>query len=201
MSHLYREKSTAVYKFKDYDADEVKRLMQKTCTVYVGNLSFYTDEEQIWELFSKVLEMYHILKLQCGEVKRITMGLNWTTRTPCGFCFVEYYTRESARDAVKWLNNTKLDERDIRVDWDVGIGLEKRKYGRGKGGGQVRDDYRTNYDPGRGGYGLLAEFTSDSATTGDATGTTDGADFSTATAKRPREEEPAEQEDSKRQKT
>ena len=34
---------------------------------------------------------------------------------------------------------------------------EGRQFGRGKHGGQVRDEYRTDYDPGRGGYGKLVE--------------------------------------------
>jgi nuclear cap-binding protein subunit 2 len=45
----------------------------------VGNLSFYTSEDQIYELFS-----------MCGEVKRVIMGLDRVKKTPCGFCFVEY---------------------------------------------------------------------------------------------------------------
>lgn len=45
----------------------------------MGNLSFYTTEEQIHELFGR-----------CGDVKRIVMGLDKFKKTPCGFCFVEY---------------------------------------------------------------------------------------------------------------
>ena len=48
-------------------------------TLYIGNLSFFTTEEQIHEAFSK-----------CGEVKRVIMGLDRNKRTPCGFAFVEY---------------------------------------------------------------------------------------------------------------
>ena len=47
-------------------------------TVYVGNLSFYTTEAMIHELFGSV-----------GPVKQIIMGLNRFQKTPCGFCFVE----------------------------------------------------------------------------------------------------------------
>lgn len=36
-----------------------------------------------------------------GDVKRIVMGLDKHTLTPCGFCFVVYYTREDAEDCVK----------------------------------------------------------------------------------------------------
>ena len=45
----------------------------------MGNLSFYTTEEQINELFSK-----------CGDIKKTVMGLDKVKKTPCGFCFVEY---------------------------------------------------------------------------------------------------------------
>jgi len=89
---------------------------------------------------------------RCGEIKRIIMGLDKVKKTPCGFCFVEYYTHEDASDCVKYINGTRLDDRIIRTDWDVGF-KDGRQYGRGKTGGQVRDEYRMDYDPGRGGYG------------------------------------------------
>jgi hypothetical protein len=63
-----------------------------------------------------------------------------------------YYTHEDAADCVKYINGTRLDDRIIRTDWDVGF-KDGRQYGRGKTGGQVRDEYRVDYDPGRGGYG------------------------------------------------
>merc|ERR1712106_1282103 len=54
-------------------------------------------------------------------------------------------------NAMRWINGTRLDDRIVRSDWDCGF-IEGRQYGRGKTGGQVRDEYRTDYDPGRGGY-------------------------------------------------
>jgi len=42
-----------------------------------------------------------------------------------------------------------LDDRIIRVDWDIGF-EEGRQYGRGKSGGQVRDEWREYDDPARG---------------------------------------------------
>lgn len=108
------------------------------------------------------------------------MGLDRFQKTPCGFCFVEYYTHEDALDCMKYIGGTKLDERIIRTDLDAGF-VEGRQYGyalvlltsfilflvtmimmlmkfcdrRGKSGGQVRDEYRDEYDPGRGGYGRV----------------------------------------------
>ena len=145
---------------------EQEKLLAQSCTLYVGNLSFFTTEEQIHELFSK-----------CGDVKRIIMGLDKFTRTPCGFCFIEYhkfethrqrlpwllsyfipffgplapflfcfvsfqlhryYNRNEAEDAIRFINGTRLDDRIIRCDWDAGF-IEGRQYGRGKTGGQVNN--------------------------------------------------------------
>jgi len=144
MANLYREQAQqSTYKDVRFEGtqEDWDALLAKSMTFYVGNLSFYTTEEQIYALFSK-----------CGEIKRIIMGLDRLTKTPCGFCFVEYYTKEDAEACFKWVNSTRLDDRTIRVDWDIGF-KDQRQYGRGKSGGQVRDEYRTDFDPGRGGYG------------------------------------------------
>ncbi|CRK28146.1 Nuclear cap-binding protein subunit 2 like [Verticillium longisporum] len=119
--------------------------LANSTTLYVGNLSFYTTEEQVYELFAK-----------CGEIKRLVMGLDRFNKTPCGFCFVEYFTHQDALDCMKYIGGTKLDERVIRTDLDPGF-EEGRQYGRGKSGGQVRDEYREDYDEGRGGHGRALE--------------------------------------------
>ncbi|KAF5744082.1 nuclear cap-binding protein subunit 2-like [Tripterygium wilfordii] len=125
--------------------EEFEYTLQTSTTVYIGNMSFYTTEEQIYELFSRA-----------GEIKKIIMGLDKNSKTPCGFCFVLFYSREDAEDAVKYISGTILDDRPIRVDFDWGF-QEGRQWGRGRSGGQVRDEYRTDYDPGRGGYGKLVQ--------------------------------------------
>ncbi|KAK8943876.1 Nuclear cap-binding protein subunit 2 [Platanthera guangdongensis] len=111
--------------------EEYDLTLQTSTTLYLGNLSFYTTEEQIYELFSGA-----------GEIKKIIMGLDKNTKTPCGFCFVLYYSREDAEDAVKYISGTILDDRPIRVDFDWGF-EEGRQWGRGRSGGQVRDEYRS----------------------------------------------------------
>ncbi|XP_064638986.1 nuclear cap-binding protein subunit 2-like [Lineus longissimus] len=124
---------------------EQEHLLTTSTTLYLGNLSFYTTEEQIHELFSR-----------CGDIKRIIMGLDKQKKTPCGFCFLEYYTRDDAENALRYVNGTRLDDRIIRTDWDAGF-KEGRQFGRGKHGGQVRDEYRTDFDSGRGGYGKMVK--------------------------------------------
>merc|ERR1712165_294244 len=125
--------------------NDQERLLRVSTTMYVGNLSFFTTEEQLYELFG-----------MCGDVKRVIMGLDKFKKTPCGFCFVEYYTREDAEKSMMYVNGTRLDDRVIRTDWDAGF-VEGRQYGRGKSGGQVRDEYRTDFDGGRGGYGQIVK--------------------------------------------
>ncbi|KAL3513500.1 hypothetical protein ACH5RR_026217 [Cinchona calisaya] len=115
--------------------EEFEEALLKSTTVYIGNMSFYSTEEQVYELFSRA-----------GEIKRIVMGLDKNSKTPCGFCFVMYYSREDAEDSVKYISGTILDDRPIRVDFDWGF-QEGRQWGRGRSGGQVRDEYRTDYDP------------------------------------------------------
>uniref|UniRef100_A0AAY5ES75 Nuclear cap-binding protein subunit 2 n=1 Tax=Electrophorus electricus TaxID=8005 RepID=A0AAY5ES75_ELEEL len=131
--------------FSKGNRHDQEKLLKQSCTLYVGNLSFYTTEEQVYDLFSK-----------SGDVKRIVIGLDKIKKTACGFCFVEYYTRTDAENAMRFINGTRLDDRIIRTDWDAGF-KEGRQYGRGKSGGQVRDEYRQDYDPARGGYGKLAQ--------------------------------------------
>ena len=70
--------------------------------MYVGNLSFYTTEEQIYELFSK-----------SGDIKKIIMGLDKMKKTACGFCFVRYDSRADAENAMQYINGTYLVDRSL----------------------------------------------------------------------------------------
>ena len=123
--------------------EESMEALRTSKTIYVGNLSIFTTELQIEEIFSTV-----------GPVKRIIMGLNSKTKEPCGFCFVEYFVQEHAYACLKYLHETRCDGRIIRCDLDAGF-FPGRQYGRGKSGGQVQDDKRAQmgmkHDPGRGG--------------------------------------------------
>lgn len=67
-------------------------------------VAFYSTEEQIYELFSR-----------CGDIRRIVMGLDKFKKTPCGFCFVEYYLREDSEACMRYINGTRLDDRIVRL--------------------------------------------------------------------------------------
>lgn len=94
----------------------------------------------------------------------------------CTYKLFRYYLRNDAEDAIRFINGTRLDDRIVRTDWDAGF-IEGRQYGRGKTGGQVRiflhiksivyqhiqlvyqvrDEYRTDFDGGRGGWGKMIQ--------------------------------------------
>lgn len=101
-------------------------------TVYVGNLTHFTTEEQIHELFSK-----------CGTIDRIIMGLDRNKLTPCGFCFVIYKKEEGSLNAMKFLKGTYLDGQSLEIDLDPGF-REGRQFGRGIYGGQASQELDHN---------------------------------------------------------
>jgi nuclear cap-binding protein subunit 2 len=74
--------------------------LKSSVEVYVGNLSFFTTEDQIHKLFSSV-----------GPVKKVIMGLNKITKTPCGFCFVVYFHHADAVAATKYISGTKVRQK------------------------------------------------------------------------------------------
>ena len=112
-----------------YDSiDSQKAALASSSTLYVGNLAFTTRTAQVRALFRWV-----------GPIQQIHMGLDRHKKTPCGFCFVQYYERSDALAAIANLSGTKLDGRVIRVELDAGF-HPGRQYGRGRSGGQVRDD-------------------------------------------------------------
>lgn len=65
------------YDRKNYDSQiSYNQALAASSTVYVGNLSFYTTQDSIRELFSLA-----------GRVVEIIMGINDEGQS-CGFCFV-----------------------------------------------------------------------------------------------------------------
>ena len=128
------EEISPYYKYKEnIDKDKLKT----SSTIYIGNLSFHTTETQLYQLFSF-----------CGKIKRVIMGLNRLNKKPCGFAFIEYMDKESAKLAKATLTGTLLDNKLIRVDIDTGF-EEGRQYGRGKFGNQIRDEIYKGNDPER----------------------------------------------------
>ncbi|MCL4394602.1 MAG: RNA-binding protein [Chloroflexi bacterium] len=100
--------------------------------LYVGNLSYNINEEQLRQLFS-----------QAGEIKEISLIVDRDTRRPKGFGFVEMTTQADAEKAIQMFNDYELDGRKLIVN------MARPREERGAGGG--RGGYGGG--GGRGGYG------------------------------------------------
>lgn len=121
-------KSRVYWDRSHYDSPESQlRALHNSSTLYVGNLNFTTRLCHI---------RYHFENI--GPVRTIIMGIDRFKKTPCGFCFVQYYRRCHALMAISYLSGTSLDHHIIRVELDAGF-KDGRQYGRGQHGGQVRD--------------------------------------------------------------
>ncbi len=90
--------------------------------LYVGNLSYQTDNYSLTELFA-----------QYGEVTSVNILTDRDTGRSRGFGFVEMADEESARNAESALNGHDLDGRQLKVNE-----AKPRTEGGGGGGGGRR---------------------------------------------------------------
>ena len=88
--------------------------------LFVGNLSFNTDERRLEELFATV-----------GPVDTVNIVRDQMTGRARGFAFVEMQTDADAQSAIQKLNDTELDGRKLAVN-------EARPKPTGGGGGGGR---------------------------------------------------------------
>jgi len=73
--------------------------------IYVGNLSFNTEEQQLQELFASI-----------GEVSSVRLIRDQTTGRPRGFGFVEMSDDEQGRAACKALDQREFEGRRLTVN-------------------------------------------------------------------------------------
>ena len=100
--------------------------------MYVGNLSFDTNEQDIRALFS-----------QHGEVTDVHVPTDRETGRPRGFAFVTMDSKASMVNCIKALDGTELDGRPLKVN------EARAREDRGGGGGGVGGGGRSG---GRGRY-------------------------------------------------
>ena len=86
--------------------------------LYVGNLSYQSNEESVREAFSAF-----------GEVTDVHVVLDRDTGRSRGFAFVTMDSDSTAQQAIAEMNGAMLDGRALRVN-------EAEERGRGGGGGR-----------------------------------------------------------------
>ena len=87
-------------------------------TIYIGNLSFQAEQEDLVDLFS-----------QYGEVKKASLPLDRETGRKRGFAFVEMNNEADEQKAIDDLQDVEWMGRNIRVNK-----AEPRRDSRGGGG-------------------------------------------------------------------
>ena len=100
--------------------------------LYVGNLSYSSDEAEIQNLFS-----------QYGEITSVNIITDKMTGRARGFGFVEMGTEEGAQAAIQATNGMELRGRQLRVNEANEQNHDKGSRSRGHGGfgGGFRDRY------------------------------------------------------------
>jgi RNA recognition motif-containing protein len=101
--------------------------------IFVGNLSFNTNEDEVRQLF----ESY-------GQVDRVSIMTDRDTGRSRGFGFVEMNSNEDGEKAIAGLNGSQLGGRTINVNEarpkaervGGGGGGGRERGGRGGGGGR-----------------------------------------------------------------
>ncbi|XP_073403296.1 cold-inducible RNA-binding protein B-like isoform X2 [Dendrobates tinctorius] len=124
--------------------------------LFIGGLSFDTDEQNLEQVFSKY-----------GQVAEVVVVKDRETKRSRGFGFVTFENPEDAKDAMEAMNGKSVDGRQIRVDQAGKSSGDRRggyrggssggrgfyRGGRGRGGGD-RGYGSSRFDSGRsGGYG------------------------------------------------
>ncbi len=88
--------------------------------VFVGSLSWNTSEESLSNLFSKI-----------GEIEELKIITDRETGRSRGFGFVTFSSEEDANTAVRELDGTELDGRQLKIN----IAKERDRDSGGGGGG------------------------------------------------------------------
>lgn len=95
-------------------------------TIYIGNMSFDTTEDQLRQAFEDF-----------GEVSTVNIITDKYSGKPKGFAFVEMSTKDEAAAAISGLNGQKLNGRTLNVDE-----AKPRTENNNRGGG---NDWRKSY--------------------------------------------------------
>lgn len=96
--------------------------------LYIGNLSYKVDEQQLREHFEK----------ECGPVTDVKIVTDRDTGQPRGFGFVEFGSPSDGQKALE-MNGSEFAGRTLRIN------VAEAKGSKGGGGGERRSSRRGDY--------------------------------------------------------
>ncbi|KAH7344116.1 hypothetical protein B0J17DRAFT_765239 [Rhizoctonia solani] len=96
---------------------------QPSTTLFVGNLSWNSNEDSLWNVFGEF-----------GDVTHVRVPTDQESGKPKGFGYVEFGDQASATKAFEAMKGKDLDGRTLRLDYS-----QPRGEGGGRGGGRGGD--------------------------------------------------------------
>jgi len=109
-------------------------------SIFVGNLPFRAEQEDVIELFA-----------QFGEVTNCALPLERDTGRKRGFAFIEMADESTEEAAIEGLQGAELMGRPLRINKAEPRGSAPRRGGGGYGGGGYRGGAGGGYGGGGGG--------------------------------------------------
>ena len=117
--------------------------MDNQNTIFIGNLAFTTDKNELQDAFGKF-----------GIISEINIPTNRDTGQPRGFAFVKFETEEAAKEALT-MDGQTLNSRQLKVNIAHGKkesfdGPRPSKFGgeRRSGGGSMGGGFRSRSSSG-----------------------------------------------------
>jgi len=77
-----------------------------SCSIFVGNVPYDANEDELRELFAKV-----------GQVTSVRVVVDKDTKQPKGYGFCDFVDSSSVQLAITQLNNVEYNGRKLRIDW------------------------------------------------------------------------------------
>ncbi|CAL9734165.1 hypothetical protein MOSE0_D06106 [Monosporozyma servazzii] len=109
-------------------------------TLFLGNLSFNANRDELYEIFGKF-----------GEIVSVRIPTHPETEQPKGFGYVQYATQEEAQKALDTVQGEMIDGRPVRLDFSTP--RPPREDGGFGGRGGSRGGFGGDRRGGRGGFG------------------------------------------------
>ncbi|HSW75996.1 MAG TPA: hypothetical protein VLG50_03065 [Candidatus Saccharimonadales bacterium] len=102
--------------------------MENQQTIFIGNLAFSTDKNELQDAFGKF-----------GIISEINIPTNRETGQPRGFAFVKFETEEAAKEALS-MDGQELNGRNLKVN--IAHGKKESFAPRSNGGSRFGGDRR-----------------------------------------------------------
>jgi cleavage stimulation factor subunit 2 len=84
----------------------MSRPANPSCSIFVGNVPYDAQEDELRELFSKA-----------GDCTSVRLVHDKDTRQPKGYAFADFADPSTVGPAIEKLNNIEYNGRRLRVDW------------------------------------------------------------------------------------